>query len=261
MPTVNSREPDLERARRIAEEGTIIRAPVGSTLHGLHDPGTDDRGEMGVCIEPPEYLLGLRAFEHYVFRSQPEGAQGGRGDLGLTIYGLRKYCRLALKGSPTTLLLLFVPPERLLVRSPIGDELQALAPAFVARQTGTAFLGYLDAQRRGLLGERHASRTRERSAEHGYDTKYAMHALRIGYQGEELLSTGRITLPMSEPGRSRVRSVRGGGVTLDEVLAELDDVVYRLERLTESSDLPESPDHEAVDRFLTRAYRLAWSAG
>jgi hypothetical protein len=33
-------------------------------------------------------------------------------------------------------------------------------------------------------------------AVHGYDTKYAMHALRLGLQGIELLSTGRITLPV-----------------------------------------------------------------
>ena len=191
MPTVNSKEANLERARAIAEAGTIIRAPVGSTLHGLHNPGTDDRDEMGVCIEPADYLLGLRQFEHFVYRTRPEGVPSGPGDLDLTIYGLRKYCRLALKGSPTTLLLLFVPSPQLLVRTELGDQLQALAPAFVARRTGTAFLGYLDAQRRGLVGDRHMPRTRERSVRHGYDTKYAMHALRIGYQGEELLSTGR----------------------------------------------------------------------
>ena len=67
---------------------------------------------MGVCIEPPEYLLGFRRFEHFVYRTQPEGVPSGPGDLDLTVYGLRKYCRLALKGSPTTLLPLFVDGER-----------------------------------------------------------------------------------------------------------------------------------------------------
>ena len=85
MPTIRSREPD--RAREIAERGTIIRAPVGSTVHGLHNPGTDDRDEMAVCVEPPEYLLGLREFEHYVFRTQPDGVQSGPGDLDLTYTG------------------------------------------------------------------------------------------------------------------------------------------------------------------------------
>jgi uncharacterized protein len=203
MPTIRSREPDRDRAREIAERGTIIRAPVGSTLHGLHNPGTDDRDEMAVCVEPPEYLLGLREFEHYVFRTQPDGVQSGPGDLDLTVYGLRRYCRLGLKGSPTTLLLLFVPRERLLGRTELGDRLQALAPAFISRRVGKAFLGYLDAQRRGLVGDRHAPRTRERSEEHGYDTKYAMHALRIGHQGEELLTAGRISCPL------RNRSAQG----------------------------------------------------
>jgi hypothetical protein len=45
---------------------------------------------------------------------------------------------------------------------------------------------------------------------HGYDTKYAMHALRLGYQGLELLEAGRVTLPMSERERSTVMAVRLG---------------------------------------------------
>src|SRR5215207_2935574 len=35
-------------------------------------------------------------------------------------------------------------------------------------------------------------------------TKYAMHALRIAHQGNELLATGRISLPVAEPARSRL---------------------------------------------------------
>jgi hypothetical protein len=123
-----------------------------------------------------------------------------------------------------------------------------------------AFLGYLDAQRRALIGDRHAPRTRERSAEHGGDTKYAMHALRIGHQGVELLSTGQITLPVPEPTRSRLMQVRGGSVALDQVLEELDRLTVTLERLAQSADLPETADHDAVDRFLTRAYQTAWQA-
>ena len=62
--TEHSREPDRERSREIAERGLILRATVGSLVHGLANPGTDDRDELGVCIEPPEDLLGFRRFEH-----------------------------------------------------------------------------------------------------------------------------------------------------------------------------------------------------
>jgi hypothetical protein len=33
----------------VAEAGLILRSQVGSTAHGLHLGGTDDRDEMGVC--------------------------------------------------------------------------------------------------------------------------------------------------------------------------------------------------------------------
>ena len=257
----HSGEPDLDRAREIAERGLLLRTTVGSVVHGLSNPGTDDRDEMGVCVEPPEYLLGFRRFEHFVYRTQPEGMPSGPGDLDLTVYGLRKYCHLALKGSPTVLLPLFVDDEHVVARTELGEELQALAPAFVSKSAGRAFLGYLDAQRRGLTGERHATRTRELSAEHGYDTKYAMHALRIAHQGIELLSTGRITLPVGEPERARLREVRSGDVPLDEVLARLDRVASQLEEITRASHLREHSDVDTVDRFVVRAYRHAWDNG
>jgi hypothetical protein len=111
---------------------------------------------------------------------------------------------------------------------------------------------------RGLTGERHATRTRELSRLHGYDTKYAMHALRIAYQGIELLTTGRITLPVPEPERSALRRVRAGEQPLDDVLAHLDGVTTRLEEVTDGADLPAKPDVAAVDAFIVRAYRTSW---
>jgi predicted nucleotidyltransferase len=258
MGVRQTKEPDLERARRVAEDGCILRAVVGSTVHGLSNPGTDDRDEMGVCIEPPEYVLGLRPFEHWVYRTQPEGVSSGPGDLDLTIYSLRKFCRLALKGSPTVLLLFFARDEHVMVRTPLGEELQALAPAFVSRRAGRAFLGYLDAQRRALLGEKHAPRWRERSPEHGYDTKYAMHALRIAYQGIELITTGRISLPVPDGAREHLMSVRRGELPLPRVVADLHEKTSELEQAVLAADLPESADRDAIDAFLVRAYETAW---
>ncbi|HEY7890978.1 MAG TPA: nucleotidyltransferase domain-containing protein [Solirubrobacteraceae bacterium] len=56
----HSKELDAVRAQAVAREGCILRCLVGSTVHGLGNPRTDDRDEMGVCIEPPPYILGLR---------------------------------------------------------------------------------------------------------------------------------------------------------------------------------------------------------
>src|SRR5687767_6636650 len=136
--SINSLEPDRERALQVAQDNCILRGLVGSTVHGLSNPGTDDRDEMGVCIEPPEYVLGLRRFEHCVARTQPEGSPSGPGDTDLTIFSLRKFASLAAKGSPTVLLLFFVHGEDVLHQTEFGAELQALAPAFLSARTGRA---------------------------------------------------------------------------------------------------------------------------
>ena len=158
-----SKERDDDRARRVAEDGCVLRTLVCSTVHGLGNPGTDDRDEMGVCVEPKEYILGLREFEHFVYRTQPDGHPSGPGDLDLTIYSLRKWCRLAMRGSPTVLLLLFVTePDHVLLKTQIGEELQALAPALVSRRTGEAFLGYLTSSERLSITSARAPASRAR---------------------------------------------------------------------------------------------------
>ena len=240
----------------------IVRSLVGSTIHGVELEGTDDRDEMGVCIEPPEHVIGLQHFETWVYRTKPEGVRSEAGDLDLVVHSLRKFARLALKGNPTVLLLLYVDPDDLLLRTAVGDGLQTLAPAFASRQAGNSFLGYLTAQKQRLLGERGQLRVHRPDLfdEHGYDTKYAMHMLRLGYQGRELLETGRISLPMREHERQRVFAVRRGQVAFNDVLTEIGELERRLEDLLETSPLPPEPDRAAVDEFLVRAYREHWDS-
>ena len=106
--------------RETAERCTILRGLVGSTVHGLNvNDGIEDRDEMGICVEPFEEAMALWApFEQFIYRSavEREGRENARsiaGDLDLTIYSLRKWMRLALKGNPTILLLLFTPDDQL----------------------------------------------------------------------------------------------------------------------------------------------------
>ncbi len=199
-------------------------------------------------------------FEHWVERTQPEGARSGPGDLDLVAYSLRKYVRLALKGHPTVLLLLFVPDELTLVRTELGQRLRQLRPAILSKRAGRGYLGYLRGQKERLLGTRGQKRVNrpELVEAHGFDTKYAMHALRLGYQGLELLQSGRVTLPMPEPERSSVTAVRRGERSFEEVLAEVEEVERRLEAALERTPLPNNPDDDAVNAFLVDAYRQAW---
>jgi uncharacterized protein len=258
-----------DEQKAVLGQSTILRGVVGSTVHGLHHGDQDDRDEMAIFIEPPEFALGLRLartgrrykrFAHYVERTQPEGMRSGPGDLDLVSYSLRKWLKLAVAGNPTVLLLLFSPEDSLSVCTERGRALRDLRPAIISKQAGPRYLGYLWSQKERLLGVRGQKRVKrpELVAAHGFDTKYAMHVVRLGYQGIELMTTGRLTLPLGEPTRSQVMAIRRGEHSENEVLAEIDRVEDELSAAVEHSGLPESPDYERVDAFIVDSYRQSW---
>jgi hypothetical protein len=249
--------------RHTALAGEILRTVVGSGVHGIAIAGTDDHDEMGVYIEPPDRLLGLQGpVEHYVYRTQPEGARSGPGDTDLVIYSLRKYLRLAVKGNPTALLPLYAPQDSVLVITPLGRELRALAPAVLSQRAVHRFVSYLDAQRERLLGRRGGAPDRpELVARYGYDVKYASHALRLAYQGLEIVRDGRLTLPMPASERERVLRVKRGEVPqLHRVLDEIGRVHGELEELLAAgrTPLPAEPDVDTVADWSVDAHRRHW---
>ena len=266
-----------ETGRQIAEQGLILRSQVGSGVHGTSISGQDDRDEMGLCLEPPAYVTGLarvpagtgaqaqsvpfEQYQRHTVWDQPGGLanRSGAGDLDVVIYSTRKWARLALGGNPTVLLVLFVPDDEVVYRNRAGAELVDNAHRFVSRQAAERFLGYLRGQKAAMTGEVGAHTNRpELVAVHGYDTKYAMHALRLGYQGVELLTTGRITLPVPEPQRAYLRAIRRGEVALDEVVEAVSAAEAELGRLKESSALPAEPDRQWVDHWLHRSHLAYW---
>ena len=86
-----------------------------------------------------------------------------------------------------------------------------------------------------------------------------MHALRLGLQGIEFLTTGRISLPIPEPHRAYLRSIRRGEVPLDEVLDAITNAETRLVRLRVTSAVPDQPDRGWVDDWLQRSYLNFWA--
>lgn len=78
----------------------------------------------------------------------------------------------------------------------------------------------MGSQRRAMPGESGAQTNPPGLVEQfADDCTFAMHALRLGVQGIEYLSTGRITLPIPEPELGLLREVRRGEWDLPRVLA------------------------------------------
>jgi uncharacterized protein len=201
-------------------------------------------------------------YERHTAWDRPGGVanRSGAGDLDVIIYSARKWARLALAGNPTVLLVLFVPDREVVFRDEAGAELAANADRFVSRLAADRYLGYLRGQKAAMTGHAGAHTNRpELVTAHGYDTKYAMHALRLGLQGIELLTTGRITLPVPEPHRAYLRSIRRGERPLAEILDAISDAEARLAQLRDSPAIADQPDRAWVDHWLHRSYLNFWA--
>ena len=247
----------------VALPNEILRSVVGSGVHGIAIPGTDDHDEMGVYIEPPDYVLGVADHrEDYIWRTQPEGVRSGPGDTDLVLYSLRKYLRLAIKGNPTALLPLFAPAESVVLVTPLGEELRSLRSSFLSRAAAERFLGYMHSQHERMLGQskRNVPNRPELIAQYGWDVKYGSHALRLAYQGHELAGSGHLTLPMPDDQRERVLSVKRGEVPREEVSAQITDLESQVRALLDEdrSPLPEFADANRIGEWAVGAQRRHW---
>jgi uncharacterized protein len=239
-----------------AEREVIIKILAGSHIHGINVE-TSDRDEEAVIIEPLKEAFGLEKPFEELIRESPER--------DIKYVSLRKWCSLALKGNPNFLLTLFAPKESIIKEDSRGGKLREMAPHFLSRQAIKSHLGYLKGQRHRMLSGSNGGRGKPRQDkidQFGFDTKYAMHLIRLAWQGWELASIGRINLPVQEPMRSYLLNVRHGRVGLDDVLTMADQLEADMKSEFDGPNcsLPVEPNYAEVEKFMLLMYMRKWSA-
>lgn len=240
----------------------ILEVIVGSTVHGTSvSDGLEDLDLMAVVIEDQASFCGFNPKNVWTHRTKPEGVRSEAGDTDWVGYGLRKYLGLVLKGNPSALLALFVPPASIREITEEGHALRAMVPVIASKAAYMPFRGYMRQQHErllGLRGQKNVTRP-ELVKAYGYDTKYAGHIIRLGCQGAEFLQTGRITLPMREDERALVVKVRTGGFTLAEVSGLISQAEVMLDDAHASSTLQDEPDTQAVEAWMLQTYLNHWN--
>ena len=241
---------------------TILLVEVGSTAHGTGLSGGEDNDEMGVLIESPDDVIGLgeRGFATVMQRTQPEGTRSGPGDTDRTLHSLR----LAASGNPSILMSFWAP---VLHATDEGHQLRDLADAFIGRHVVPRYRGYMQSQAMRLLGTRGGGHGRrgggqreELVAAHGYDTKYAMHCARLGFQCIELLTTRQLQLPIQGEPADWLRAVRRGDITFDDWWRRCLDLDARLERLAVDDSYAADADRARIEAWSIATHLDAWRA-
>jgi hypothetical protein len=175
-------------------------------------------------------------------------------------YSLGRWAELAAKGNPTLLHSLFTPAAR---GESEWSTLLERRQLFLARTHAGKYLGYADAQLKRMCGQRGTGKHGQRPeiiGKFGYDTKAAMHTLRLLYEGIELMRDHWVTLPRPARERQLLLAIRRGEWSEERVIRQANRLMNRIQESAVGSSLPETVDLQPVSKLVSEIYLQHWAS-
>lgn len=123
-----------------------------------------------------------------------------------------------------------------------------VAAALNAEKRYRAAMKQWDAYRAWATGRNPARAELERA--HGYDTKHAMHLIRLMRMGIEALEQGDLLVRRHDA--AELTEIRDGALRFDALRRLADDLRRRMIQAAEHTTLPEGIDHAWLDRLALR---------
>jgi predicted nucleotidyltransferase len=127
-----------------------------------------------------------------------------------------------------------------------------------------AIVSTLNAEKKYLAAMKHwesyqtwqAERNEARAAlegQHGFDTKHALHLMRLMRMGLEVLETGELHVRRVDA--AELNAIRDGALSYDQLLEAAADLQARMQAAAATSRLPDDIDPERVDRLAFEIIR------
>jgi hypothetical protein len=91
-------------------------------------------------------------------------------------------------------------------------------------------------------------------AEHGYDIKFAMHGYRLARQCCIVMKEGTLRPTLDPEDKEMCMNFRNAKYTKEEALKILEDVDKQMYEAYKSSTLPDAPDFNKANEFVTNLY-------
>jgi predicted nucleotidyltransferase len=245
---------ELFRAR------TIFICYAGSLVHGTKDPTNthSDVDVKGAYVDSLPNYLGLSA--------DAIGTHRGKLDhlkIESEMHEIRKFARLAAAGNPTVLETLFTPKEHVISMYPEWEYLiHENRRLFLSRMIYKTFRGYardqFDKMELGRTDRDMGAKRKELVEKFGYDTKNAMHIIRLTREGMELAKTGEMNVSRTDA--DELINIRRGCYSLEQVKKYASELITEFAAVEKdrryANVLPETADTHAISKFVTKAIMM-----
>lgn len=227
-----------------AEDNVVLRTVGGSRAYGLTTPHSD-MDQRGVALWPFDMLTGIVPGNETFTSHAP---------VDVVVHTLGKVVRLALAANPNIWEILFCRDDDVLMQTAVGRDLRQYRAWFLSRRAAQSYAGYAAVQLDHMRNHNsdHGARA-ERFHRYGYDTKNAMHLIRLLRMAREVLADGVVHVYRSD--REELLAIRHGTYTVAEIQTMARDLNASCQALVPHSSLPPEPDTESVTAWLLSIYR------
>lgn len=218
----------------------IYESIAGSTSYGTNIEGSD-LDIRGIFIPHRKFLVGLNNVDEFKDKDIDD----------IEYFSIQKFVSLAMEGNPNVVEQLFVKDEHVLFQNEFGKELREMRKEFLTKNAYGRFGSYAFAQMKRLNsknnGTHHGSH-KDLIEKYGYDTKHAMHLVRLFQMGIQILS--KHELDTFRPNREELLSIRNGMYSLDEIKQYAEELNQQLEESMLVSKIPDYPDFDKINKWL-----------
>lgn len=183
--------------------------------------------------------------EHHIRDADALSGHGRTYDF--TIFGIVKLFALAMDNNPNVIDSLFTPANCVLHSTRVGNLVRENRRLFLHRGAWPKFKGYAYSQLHKIAIKQPTGKRAEVVAQHGYDTKFAYHVVRLLGEVEQILLEGDIDLQRDN---ERLKAIRRGEWTEERLRQWAADKEADLERAYAASKLPAAPDEAAIRTLL-----------
>jgi predicted nucleotidyltransferase len=233
---------------------------MGSVAYGVSSD-TSDVDVYGWAIPPKEdifphlrgEILGFghaaKRFgqyqEHHIVDRDALAGHGRTYDL--TIFGIVKFFQLAMDNNPNIIDSLFTPATCVLHSTRVGNLVRENRRVFLHRGAWPKFKGYAYSQLHKLSIKEPQGKRAKLVAEHGYDTKFAYHVVRVLGEVEQIMIEGDIDLQRHN---EVLKAIRRGEWTEERLRRWCAEKESELERIYTVSTLWPTPDEDRIKDLL-----------
>lgn len=238
-------QPIIDRLKPYGELSYLSYA--GSRTYGTHN-NLSDIDVQGFFVPHLDYIIGVKKVDQVEINFKNSSGNLVEGQ----IFSIQKIIKLLASCNPNVLEMLWVRPEDVIYKNYVGEKILENRLLFMSKRVKHTFGGYAHAQFQRMnrinLNAMHNLKRKERRENFGYDTKNALHLIRLLTTGCEVLVEGVFHVWRED--REYLKAILAGKYNFEEIKEIANKKFDLLEEAYITTTLPNVVNYEKINGLL-----------